>query len=243
MTDEADVQEVEIDPLAEPAAPVAPPPPADENPPTPAPTVDPVQGRINKITAEKYEEKRRADAAEAELEKLRGDNTPVAPSEAPTLESCDFDESKFNAATIEFQVQTQIAANATQEKQQTADDARRATVDTFAAKEAEFIKDNPGYSDTVKLLPQFNSETLDAIYSVGPQMAHYLGTHLDVADEIATASPVQAAMQLGRIAATMTASTKQIEQTNAPQPVDTLSGAAGVGKDLDEMSMDEIMAV
>jgi hypothetical protein len=37
-------------------------------------------------------------------------------------------------------------------------------------------------------------------------------------------------------------STKTVETTSAPEPVDTLAGAAGgVGKPLDDMSMDEVM--
>lgn len=253
MTDETVADEVEIDPLAEKTV-VAPPPPDDKTPSQPPeesspsvdtkPAVDPVQARINKITAEKYGEKRRADAAELRLAELEGNQTPVAPTEAPKLEDFDFDEAKFNAATIEYQVDQRFAAQATQGQQQAADDARQNAAANFATKEAEFGATTPDYSEVVKNIPQLHPDTLDVIYSMenGPQLAHYLGSHLDVADKIANASPVNAAVELGRIAATLATSTKTVETTSAPEPVDTLAGAAGgVGKPLDDMSMDEVM--
>jgi hypothetical protein len=239
--------EVELDPLTDV---VAPPPPADDKAtPTQTPTepvaaIDPVQARINEITAKRYAEQRRADAAEAELAKLKGAPAPIA-KDPPKLEDFDFDETRHNAAMIEYQVETQLSAKAAEGVQQSKEDAARQAADAFAVKEAEFANATPGYSDAVANLPRFPADTLDAIYSLdnGPQMAHYLGTHLDVADRIANASPVQAAMELGRIAASMAATAPIITPSGAPEPVETLSGAGGVSKDMDDMSMDEIMAL
>lgn len=236
---------VAIDPLVE----APPPPPADDTldqPPTvPVEAIDPVQARINKITAEKYGQKRRADAAEAELAKLKGVSAPVAASEPPELKDFDFDETKHNAAMIEYQVGRQISVKAEEGKQLAIESAAKVSADTFAVKEAEFAAKTPDYSEAVSNLPKFPSETLEAIYSLdnGPQMAHYLGSHLDVAERIASATPVQAAMEIGRIAAGMAVPASTITASGAPAPVETLSGAAGVSKDLEDMSMEEIAAL
>lgn len=251
MTTDATVPgEPELDPLAE----IKEPPSTEEKPPaTPEESStsdvdtkpDAVQQRINKITAEKHEERRGRIAAEERLAEMEGNNTPAISGEPPKLEDFDFDESKYNDAVIDYKVDSKLAAQAEQTKQQATDDTRRDAAATFANREAEFGKTVGDYAETVKKIPQLHPETLDIIYSMenGPQMAHYLGSHLDVADKIATASPVQAAVELGRIAATLAATTKTVETSNAPKPVDTLSGSGGVGKDQDEMSMAEIMAL
>jgi hypothetical protein len=212
--------------------------------PTETETVDPVQKRINKITAEKHEARREASVLRERVAELEGNKKPEELGEPPKLEDFDFDEAKHNEAMIDYKVNQRFADQATQDSQKTAEDVRRSRADDFTAKEAEFSAKTEGYAEAVQKIPQLPPETLDTIYSMenGPQMAHYLGTHLDVADEIANAPPMVAAVRLGQIAAGFAAPTKTVEKTSAPKPVDTLAGAGGgVGKDLDDMSMDEIM--
>lgn len=254
MTDENAAEEVELDPLNEtPAVEAnaegeAESAPAEDSSPSVEATEeqanDAVQKRINKITAEKYAEKRRAEELEKRLAELESAK-PALPAETPKLEDFDYDESRHTEAVVQYQIQKQLEAQAAQQKQQEQQNAQKAKAAAFAAKEAEFGAANPDYAESVANIPKLHPETLDAIYSLenGPQMAHYLGKHLDVADEIASASPVQAAVRIGQIAAALSVNNKQVSTTSAPEPVSTLSGAAGVAKDLDEMSMDEIMAL
>jgi hypothetical protein len=249
MTDETVTDEVEIDPLNEEGAEVEAPPEteAESSPAVEANEEqkhDAVQARINKITAEKYEAKRKAEELERRLAEIEKSQSAL-PSEAPKLEDFDFDESRHNEAVIQYQVQKHLAEQAAQEKKQAADVAAQAKAAEFAAKESEYAAANPTYAQDVANLPRFSSDTLDAIYSLdnGPQMAQYLGKHLDVADEIASANPVLAAVKLGQIAAALSVNAKTVTTSKAPEPVDTLSGSAGVAKDLDSMSMDEIMAL
>ena len=252
MTDETVVEEVELDPLNE--APVVevvagseaesapagePSPPVEEvNEP------DNVQLRINKITAEKYAEKRRAEELEKRLAELESAK-PALPNEAPKLEDFDYDDAKHTEAVIQYQVQKQLEAQANSQKQQAQQTAQQAKAADFAAKEAEFGAKTPDYAEAVGNIPQLHPDTLDAIYSLdnGPQMAHYLGKHLDVADEIANAPPHIAAVKLGQIAASLQVNAQKVTTTSAPEPVATLSGAGGVTKDLNDLSMDEIMAL
>jgi vacuolar-type H+-ATPase subunit I/STV1 len=233
MTDETVVKEVELDPLnenpvveaAESEAELTP----EGEPSTPVEEApDNVQLRINKITAEKYAEKRRAEELEKRLAELESAKSAL-PSEAPKLEDFDYDDAKHTEAVIQYQVRKQLEAQANTQKQQAQQTAQQAKAAEFAAKEAEFGAKNPDYAEAVGNIPRLHPDTLDAIYSLenGPQMAHYLGKHLDVAYEIASAPPHIAAVKLGQISATLQVKAHKVSTTSAPEPVENLGGAGG----------------
>jgi hypothetical protein len=60
-----------------------------------------------------------------------------------------------------------------------------------------------------------------------------------MADKLATMSPQQAMMELGRISANMSAQ-PNIKLSAAPDPIVPISSGGSLSKDLGEMSMDEI---
>jgi hypothetical protein len=204
---------------------------------------DGVQTRINKITAEKYAEKRRADELEAEIQRLKNETPkPVESNGAPTLEQFDYDEAAFQSALIDYKVEQK--ARQIEETQKAAEQRRMAEANQqrFNSKVAEFGAED--YQDVVGALPQLPGDVLDAIMGAddGPQLAYYLGKHLDVADQITQMSPMAAAMKLGAISAQIAAkpSTKQVSA--APDPITPISGGASTSKDLEDMSMAEFMA-
>ncbi len=215
-------------------------PPSVDPPSDPA--QDAVQKRINKITADKYAEKRRADDLQAQLDAQAG-TKPTLPADAPQLEDFDYDDGKHQEALIQYEVRKALDSAQQVTNQQQAETARQKIANDFTSKEAEYLAKHPEYSEEVANLPMFNQEALSAIYELGPQVSHYLAKHLDVANEIASASPTMAAVRLGQISMGLTADSKQVKPTTAPEPVETLSGAAAVSKSQDDMSMDEIMAL
>ena len=81
-------------------------------------TVDPVQGRINKITAEKYEAKREADALRAQLEQMKQVKEPEPSAMIePEMPADLFDEDAVkqyhkDSAKYYREVAKQEAANA-----------------------------------------------------------------------------------------------------------------------------------
>ena len=197
-----------------------------------------VQNRFNKLTGEKYGLKRENDELKRKLAEATG---AVKPPEAtaPKLEDFDFDDAAFNAASIKFQVDQGIKAYHKQNSEQVSNDAivaeRNQAADSFALKEAEFSAGNKDYEETVANLPQFPDDTLSAIFNLenGPQMAHYLGKHLDVAHELANANPMAAAVRLGQIAAGLATSTREtVSTSSAPEPVETLGGGSALKEDL-----------
>jgi hypothetical protein len=205
---------------------------------------DNVQKRINKITAEKHAEKRKADQLQREIDSLKAANK--APEvKAPTLEDHDFDETAFNAASISHQIKEGVAAESlrlqTQGIASQQAELLQQREQAFNAQVAEITTAKPDYQDVVKNLPEFNQDTLDAIMSSdnGAALAYALGEKLDLADEIANASPMVAAMKLGELSAQLK-QTKQIKTSAAPSPIEPVSSGGGLSKDLGEMSMEEL---
>lgn len=216
---------------------------------TPAEPDEPnrVQERINKITADKYEEKRareaekkRADDLEQRLKALQ--QAQPEQDREPTLEDFDYDDAKFQSALIDYKVNKQAEVmQQNQAKQQQQHEMARIG-ETFNRREAEFASTATDYTEVIASLPPL-SEAVKAALMLsedGPKLAYYLGKHLDVADEIATATPMVAAMRLGQISQQLTAIPKTAQNSAAPEPVETLSSGGVVNKDLSDMTMDEI---
>lgn len=204
---------------------------------------DAVTKRINKITADKYGEQRRADGLQAELDALKAAQNPVKPlGEAPTLEDSGFDEEKHNAALIDYGIEKGKQANAKQQADNQAQVEQQSIQKKFADREAEYSAGIPGYAESLANLPKFHNDTLQTILQLdnGPQMAHYLGKNLEVAHQIATLPPMQAAMKLGEIRMNLTNTKPTTKPSAAPAPVVTLTSGSSQSKDIGEMSMDEI---
>ena len=219
-----------------------------------SPTPDPVtveaaaqeaiDKRIGKITAEKYGYRREAEQLRVELEALRvAQDKPALPADAPQLEDYDYDDGKHQEALIQYQVNKALDTQQHIADQQRSEQARQNIANEFTNKEAEYANTHPEYIEEIANLPGFNPDTLDVIYDLGPQVSHYLAKHLDVANDIANASPTMAAVKLGQISMGLSADNKVVKPTTAPEPVVTLAGGAAITKSQDEMSMDEIMAL
>ena len=203
------------------------------------PAQDAVQKRINKITADKYAEKRRADALQAKLD-AQAPAKPELPAEAPQLEDFDYDEAKHQEALIQHQVSKALVSKQAEIDRQNIAQVKNQVADEFTLKEVEYASVHPEYAEEVGHLPAFQEDTLNAIYELGPKVSHYLAKHLDVANEIAAASHTTAAVKLGQISMGLSAENKTIKPSTAPTPVETLTGGGEVNKDMGDMSMDEI---
>lgn len=231
------VQETEQKPTEEKTDAIAESVPAQEE--TPAES-DGVQKRINKITAEKYEEKRRADELEKRLKAI--ESQPVQEAKEPALEDFDYDDAKYQAALVQHQVQKALESQNKAEQERLAKERVNNMAQSFNAKVAEFTEKTADYAEVVSNVPQLPDATLEAVMTLenGPQVAYYLGKHLDVADEIASSSPIQAAIRLGEIRTLLSSSKPETKPSSAPDPVETITSGGGANKDVGEMSMEEI---
>lgn len=191
-----------------------------------APKEDGFQKRINKVTADKYAEQRRADTAEAELAKLRV-ATPATVSKAPTLEEFDHDEEAFNRASIKHQVAEAVKAERqvfqTEENQATAVKASQA----YDQLVSESGKDD--FFEVAAKIPVLDQGLVSELMSTkeGVEMIYHLGTHLDVADKISNMNPYQAMAELTRISVNMSAKPEQ-KLSAAPDPIEPLNSGGSI---------------
>lgn len=188
---------------------------------------DGVQKRINKLTAEKYAEKRKREAIEARLQEIESKQSSpaVANQGKPTLEQYDYDSDAYQEALIDWKVQEKLAASQTAAQRSQAEAQSRQRDDAFDKAEAKYVEKNPDYVDLVQNLPRFSQTTLTTIkmQDNGPQLVHYLGKHLELADKIASLDSYSAAVQIGMISAKLSANVKSVKQTStAPNPIDPI---------------------
>ena len=208
--------------------------------------VNKVQERINKITADKWAEKRRADELERKLAEMQTSTQDDRLLKELKLEDFDFDDAAYQAALIKQEIAKGLKEVTEQQKQAQAAQQQEAVQVSFNEKVAALVVEKPDYADVVGNLPEFPSDTLAALMESenGPELAYYLGQHADIADSIATASPIQAAMKLGQISAQLSAQpVKEVKTSAAPEPIEPVSASGSLNKSIDDMSMEEIMAL
>lgn len=211
---------------------------------------DGVQKRINKLTAEKYQLRAEIEALKQSPQSLSSTGHGVAPSSQdgpPTLEEYDYDDNAYQNALIDYKVNQAIAGFKTNQQEADTQRKRQETARNFSRKIAEAAI--PDYYEVVEKMNNvvlFSPETIEVMQELqnGPQVVHYLGNHLDIADKISGLGPLQAAAELGRISARLGDSpSKNKQTTKAPPPVEPVAGGAGsLSKSYEEMSMSEIMA-
>lgn len=212
--------------------------PTDDSPTEP----DGVQKRINKITADKHAEKRRADALQDQLDKLK--QAPVSTTEEPKLENFDYDQDKHNEALVNWKVENRLAEQTQVQQQQAAQAEVQQVQKQFAERSEAFAETTPDYAEVLKGLPELPQDVFEAVLlsEDGPQLAYHLATHLDVVDSLANDLPQVRLVKLGQISAGFKAVTKPtVKPSAAPEPIKPVSSGASASKEMEDMSMDEIM--
>lgn len=221
----------------------APAAPVDSAPTEDAPVAEPAkedgfQKRINKVTADKYAEKRRADELERKLKELEGNKPPEA---APTLEGHDFDEEAYRAALIQYEVKQAVNGQAKSQKEAAQQVEREQSLAKFNDSVAALGKED--FSEVASAVPLLPEGVADALMQSdgGAEVIYHLGTHLDVADRIANMSPATAMLELGKISASM-ASQPKIETSAAPEPIAPLKSGSSLPDDVGaDIPIDEWM--
>lgn len=201
------------------------PPPAKE---PPKEQEDPVQKRIDKLTREKYDARRKADLAEyrtkeleARLAALEAKPAQAAPAE-PTLEGFGYDEVKYQAAMREW-IRSEASSVAREEAKKALTSSQAERIQTkFDERQTEFAKSNPDYIEKVlerDTLP-ISEAIQDALLQMdtGPAIAYYLCTHEDKAREIMSLPPMLQAREIGRIEASLEKKPAPVVSKAPPPP-------------------------
>ena len=212
---------------------------------TEKPVEDGFQKRINKVTADKYKETRRADDLQKQLDKLNA-NKPADSLTKPDLESFDYDNEAFNKAELLYQIQEGVKSELSVASERTAtlksqDDAR-VLADSF--NERVTALDKKDFNEVADSIPELPAGVASALMQSenGAELIYHLGKHLDTADALAKMSPEMAMMELGRLSSNL--STKpEIKTSAAPDPIEPVKAGSSLNSEVgDEMSMDEWMA-
>ena len=203
--------------------------------------VDGFQKRINKVTADKYEETRRADALQARLDKLENNSVDKVDAKAPTLEEYEYDDEAFNKANLSFHVQQEMQKQTDLQGQAAANVKAQQGVEKFNEQITALGKED--FSEKASAIPNLPNGVADALMQVdnGAEMIYHLGTHLDKADALANMTPAAAMMELGRLSVEM--KTKpEIKTSAAPEPIEPLQSGSSLPSEIgDDISIDAWM--
>lgn len=211
------------------------------------------QKRIDELTRQKHDERRRADKLANELDELRAASSKPAESSKVTASGAP-DPDKYPAGKydpdylearqdwqIEQRFKAQDAAKHAQAKQGTIAQLEAAAAEVHA--DYSTAKDEFLAHDLAKV-PAFTELIRD---SENPaELAYFLGKNPDELDKIGDMTPAAANRYIGRLEARLTDTPTQANKktSRAPTPINPLGGAKGsVGaKDPEKMTMDEYAA-
>lgn len=205
--------------------------------------VDNFQKRINKVTADKWEEKRRADALQKKLDDIEAAKPQSSELVEPTLESFEFDDDKYQSALVDYRVDKRLRANDVKQQEDYEVKASEARTAKFLENAEGLAKEKEDFTEVLRNMPTLQPTVLAAVMEdpKGPELAYYLGKHLDITDKIVSMNPIAAAIEIGRISQRL-AEPKQIKPSSAPDPISAVSSGGVVSSNIgDEMSTAEWM--
>lgn len=200
--------------------------------------------RIDELTANWREEQRRnAQLMEKVLEMQKPSQPEPETTQVgePKLDSFETYED-YVSALAEYKADQKIQAWQQSQQQETQAQQQERERQEFEARADQFRQEHPDY-DTVALNPQLpvSAAMAEAIQLAdnGPEILYNLGQNPAEAARIASLSPLQAAIELGRMTVAQAAPPPKT-RTNAPPPVEPLSGGSGSRTiDPERMSADE----
>lgn len=166
---------------------------------TPARQNKGVGKRINELTKEKHDERRRREAVERELTELRAtlskpaqtqtpatETTQAPPSGKPTMESCDFDAEVFAERMADWKLEERDRKAAESKQNET----RQQRLKSYQERADAFADEHPDYAEKTQDL-QLTPIMDQAIFEteLEPQIAYYLATNPGEVERIAQLTP------------------------------------------------------
>ena len=218
-TVEADAEAVTQESEADPS------PAADDASDKPDKSIEDLQKRVNKVTAnwrqtEREKEYWREQAMKAAPAVVPEPVKEPEPSKFPTLADYEYDESKYAQAVSEYtRAEARREAESVLKSERDRQEADRRT-QTWKQKADEFAKSKPDFYELINdpTLP-ITSEMAQAVQEseIGPELADHLARNREVAEQVARLSGSQLALALGRIEGRLMAQ-KEIAARPAPVP-------------------------
>lgn len=194
-----------------------------------------VQKRINEITRQRYEEQRRAEAAEAELERLKNVEDVSKPKEE------DFDDyDGYIEALTDYKVQKNLEKMSTQFSQAQIQKQNQERQIKFQQKLGNASVKHPDLNEVLydengqpRIFVTDSMSDYIAESETGDDVLYFLGKNPIEANRIAMLPPVLAGRELSRIESGFKS---QPSITRAPEPISPVHGKASVSKDPSQMT-------
>jgi hypothetical protein len=202
------------------------------------PKEDGFQKRIDKVTADKYTEKRRADDLQIRIdafEKSEAKKSLVKPKlDDPEI---NYDEELFAKANLQHDIDqgvqdvlSQQSADAKAEQQKTESEK---VLTTFNERVTTLGKSD--FDEKANAVPNLPTGVADAIMQSeqGAEMVYHLGSpeNAEQANAIANMTPEQAMMELGKLSTKLSAK-PEIKLSAAPEPIETLKSSSALSSDI-----------
>lgn len=204
-----------------PAETAEPAPAAPETSVTPEATIP--KSRFDEV----YRLRRDAERERDYWRELANKSQPKEPevTTQPTPEQYGFDDAKYQAALTEYNKGVARSEAIAVIQAERAREQHQQRVQSFRQREADFMAKNPDYRDVVYgeafMSVPLTTETVELIAESpdGPAIALHLAKNLELASQLASLSPVQAAKEIGRIEARLAKEAEKPKPlTNAPPP-------------------------
>lgn len=203
------------------------------------------QKRVDKLTKQKYDEKARADKLQAQLDAIEAEKNKLT---KPTLEDYSFDEDEYNKANHAY-----ISQQAVNDYQQTQAEASKLAADQAeqTAKQEVFNAQvealgKADFMEVANSIPELPEGIAMALMSDdnGAALIYQIGNDIELANRLATMTPAQAFMTIGRLDVNNVGEKKQVKVSSAPAPVKGIKASgSSTPKDIDKMTMAEFMAL
>jgi hypothetical protein len=209
-------------------------------------SIEDMQKRVNKVTAnwrqterekEYWREQAMRQAPAQQPEPVKA----AEPAKFPALADYDYDEAKHTQAVLEFtRAEARREAEAVLKAERDRQNAERRQ-QTWKQKADEFAKSTPDFNELVSdpTLP-ITAEMAQAVQDseIGPELAYHLASNRDVAEQVSRMSGTALALALGRIEgrliaqkelAARPAAAPQVTKAPPPPPkIDAVNPSASV---------------
>jgi len=205
-----------------------------ENPPSSQPKKNAVQERINELTREKYEERRRAERAERELEQMKAQN-------GNRNQQTDIDDPQvLFQRQVQAEVEKKLAERETQTRNETVQQRMEENVEKARAKYADF--DEKVLYSNIKL-PEVALQAIRESEISGDLM-YAIASDPQVVKNLNRMSPIEAIRSIGKMEAkleTLVSGTTPVKPKPPapPPPITGLKGTATPSINPAKLTMEE----
>lgn len=193
-----------------------------------------VQKRINELTREKYEYRRRIE----ELERRLGENKPQLPEKPDPRQFRD--ERSYRDALIKYETTIEFMQKEREAEEQRYENERLHDVANKIQAEKSKFKDFESVVGSIAHI-QMDEALTDVVLNDknGIDVLYFLGQNPSIAEEISTMSSTKQARTLGIISAKLESRKTGKLVSGAPKPPSKVAGSAKKEKHPGEMSPDE----